>query len=63
MQGGVAEKVEFMEEKPGHDFTKISYQDWTTCNDCGTKIRFADNPDANREMMEHDCPPGDNPDA
>ena len=43
------------EPEIGHTFTKISHQPFATCNDCKTQVQFADNPNAHREMMTHEC--------
>jgi len=49
------EVLETPDSEAGHDFTKKSFEDFATCNDCGSKIQFKDNPIAHAEMMAHKC--------
>ena len=49
-----------MSETVDHDFTKISWQDYATCSGCGAKIQFVNNPNAHKDMMDHECPSSEN---
>lgn len=46
-----------VEDEPevSHTFIKVSHQDYATCEDCGSRVRFYNNPTAHAEMMAHKC--------
>ena len=43
------------EDESSHTFIKVSHQDYATCEDCGSKVQFYNNPTAHAEMMTHKC--------
>ena len=43
------------EPELGHTFIKKDFEDHATCNDCGSRVQFKDNPTAPAEMMAHKC--------
>jgi len=48
-------EAQLKEDEGGHTFIKVSHQDYATCEDCGSRVQFYNNPTAHAEMMAHKC--------